>query len=101
MNMCIRSEHAAFLQEVIGQYDMVLLQLEIPRKIKGIAASWAAEKHVPGMLNRGVLHGGGLGLPIKNALAFAHCAAGITVCRMGAQTRWKDTCLQDYNLVVL
>ena len=50
-NMCIEPEHIAFLKDEIGQYDIVLLQLEIPMEINTIVAAWAAEKGVPVMLN--------------------------------------------------
>mgnify|MGYP001030949170 CR=1 FL=1 len=50
-NLCIAPEHVAFLREEIGQYDMVLLQLEIGMEINCLAAGWAAEKGVPVMLN--------------------------------------------------
>ena len=50
-NMCITPEHIAFLKDEIGQYDLVLLQLEIPMEINTIVAGYAAEKGVPVMLN--------------------------------------------------
>lgn len=50
-NMTIRPEHVAFLKDTIGQYDMVILQLEIPMQIDEIIAGYAYEKHIPVMLN--------------------------------------------------
>lgn len=50
-NMCILPEHIAFLKDEIDQYDIVLLQLEIPMEINCLVAAWAAEKNVPVMLN--------------------------------------------------
>lgn len=50
-NMDIMPEDVAFLQDEIGQYDMVLLQFEIPMEINCLVASWAAAKGVPVMLN--------------------------------------------------
>ena len=50
-NMCIEPEHIAFLKDEIDQYDIVLLQLEIPMEINCIVAAWAAEKGVSVMLN--------------------------------------------------
>ena len=50
-NMDIRPEDVAFLEEKIGEYDMVLLQFEIPMEINKLVASYAAAKGVPVMLN--------------------------------------------------
>ncbi len=50
-NMDITPEDVAFLEEKIGEYDMVLLQFEIPMEINKLVASYAAAKGVPVMLN--------------------------------------------------
>ena len=50
-NMTITPEEVAFLKEGIAEYDMVLLQLEIPMQINEIVAKYAFNKGVPVMLN--------------------------------------------------
>lgn len=50
-NMAIRPEEIKFLKETIQEYDMVLLQNEIPMEINEIVAAYAFEKGVPVMLN--------------------------------------------------
>ncbi|MBO5564535.1 MAG: ribokinase [Lachnospiraceae bacterium] len=50
-NMMITPEDVAFLKEEIAQYDMVILQLEIPMQINEIVAAYAFDKGVPVMLN--------------------------------------------------
>ncbi len=50
-NMTITPEDVAFLKETVGQYDMVILQLEIPMNINEIVAKYAFDKGVPVMLN--------------------------------------------------
>lgn len=50
-NMTITPEEVAFLEDEIAQYDMVLLQLEIPMEINCLAARFAAKAKVPVMLN--------------------------------------------------
>ncbi len=50
-NMTIASGEVAFLKEEIAQYDMVILQMEIPQAINTLVASYAREKGVPVMLN--------------------------------------------------
>ena len=50
-NMDIGSADIAFLKEKIAEYDMVMLQLEIPMDINIQVARWAKEKGVPVMLN--------------------------------------------------
>jgi ribokinase len=50
-NMTITPEDVAFLQDSIAQYDMVILQLEIPMPINEIVAKYAFDKGVPVMLN--------------------------------------------------
>lgn len=50
-NMQIMPEDLAFLQEEIAEYDMVILQLEIPMQINELVARFAYEKGVPVMLN--------------------------------------------------
>ena len=50
-NMTITPEEIAFLETEIGQFDMVLLQLEIPMGINELVAEYASRKGVPVMLN--------------------------------------------------
>lgn len=50
-NMAIRPEDIAFLKETVAEYDMVVLQLEIPMQINETVAAYACEKSVPVMLN--------------------------------------------------
>ena len=49
--MTITPADVAFLEEEIGQFDLVILQLEIPMEINCLVASWAKRKGVPVMLN--------------------------------------------------
>lgn len=50
-NMTITPDDVAFLKEDIVNYDLVMLQLEIPMEINTLVASYAAAKGVPVMLN--------------------------------------------------
>lgn len=50
-NMTITPEDVSFLQEKIADYDLVVLQLEIPMEINELVASYAYAKGVPVMLN--------------------------------------------------
>ena len=50
-NMDITPDDVAFLENEVDQYDMVLLQFEIPMEINCLVASWAKAKGVPVMLN--------------------------------------------------
>ena len=50
-NMAITEDDVAFLKEEIKQYDMVILQLEIPMHINELIAGWAHESGVAVMLN--------------------------------------------------
>ena len=50
-NMNITREEIAFLEEKIADYDLVVLQLEIPMEINEQVASYAYAKGVPVMLN--------------------------------------------------
>lgn len=50
-NMTIRKEDVSFLETEIENYDMVLLQLEIPMEINELVAEYAYRKNVPVMLN--------------------------------------------------
>ena len=50
-NMAITPEDIAFLKEEISQYDLLMLQLEIPMEINQLAARYAWEQGVPVMLN--------------------------------------------------
>lgn len=50
-NMTIRPDEVEFLKEEIRNYDMVILQLEIPMQINEIVAEYAYDAGVPVMLN--------------------------------------------------
>lgn len=50
-NMAIKPEHVAFLKEDISNYDLVVMQLEIPMEINEIVAKYAHDKGVPVFLN--------------------------------------------------
>ena len=50
-NMAIKPEEIAFLKEEVKNYQMVVLQLEIPMEINEIVAKYAYEAGVPVMLN--------------------------------------------------
>lgn len=50
-NMKITKEDVAFLKDSISDYDMVILQLEIPMEINELVAKYASEAGVPVMLN--------------------------------------------------
>lgn len=50
-NMSITKEDIAFLKEKIADYDLVVLQLEIPMEINELVAEYAYNKGVPVMLN--------------------------------------------------
>jgi len=50
-NMMIETEEISFLKEEIGNYDMVILQNEIPMEINVLVAKYAHEAGVPVMLN--------------------------------------------------
>ncbi|PNH19055.1 hypothetical protein B6K86_07660 [Lachnospiraceae bacterium] len=50
-NHTIKAEEVRFLEHEIDQYDMVMLQLEIPMEINCIVASFAKKRGVPVMLN--------------------------------------------------
>ncbi len=50
-NMEIKPEEMNFLGDIIDQYDMVMLQLEIPMEINELVAGHAFRKNVPVMLN--------------------------------------------------
>ena len=50
-NMSITPEDVAFLKDKIAEYDLVVLQLEIPMEINELVAAYAYEKGVPVMLN--------------------------------------------------
>ncbi len=50
-NMSITPEDVAFLKEKIAEYDLVVLQLEIPMEINELVAEYAYAKGVPVMLN--------------------------------------------------
>lgn len=50
-NLRLVPEDVAFLQDDIVNYDMVILQMEIPPEINALVAGWAASKGVPVMLN--------------------------------------------------
>lgn len=50
-NMSITPAEIQFLRTEIGQYDMVLLQLEIPMEINRMVVDYASQAGVPVMLN--------------------------------------------------
>lgn len=50
-NMTITPQDVAFLEGSIRQYDMVVLQLEIPMKVNELVAQYAFEQQVPILLN--------------------------------------------------
>ena len=50
-NMTITPEDVAFLKDRIAEFDLVVLQLEIPMEINTIVAKYAHGKGVPVMLN--------------------------------------------------
>lgn len=50
-NMTIQPEEVAFLKDTIKNYDMLLLQLEIPMEINRLVAQYAHDAGVPVMLN--------------------------------------------------
>ena len=50
-NMTITPDDVAFLEEKIAEYDLLVLQLEIPMEINTLVASYARKKGVPVMLN--------------------------------------------------
>lgn len=50
-NMLLTIEDVAFLKEGIAEYDMVLLQLEIPMEVNQAVARFARSHKVPVMLN--------------------------------------------------
>ncbi|MCI5955562.1 MAG: ribokinase [Clostridiales bacterium] len=50
-NMAIAPKDVAFLEREIAQYDMVVLQLEIPMEINELVARYARANGVPVMLN--------------------------------------------------
>lgn len=50
-NMAINTDDIAHLEQEIGSYDMVILQMEIPMRINEMIAKWAAHAGVPVMLN--------------------------------------------------
>lgn len=50
-NMTIVPEDVAFLKDAIKNYDMVILQLEIPMAINELVSRYAADAGVPVMLN--------------------------------------------------
>lgn len=50
-NTTITAEEVAYLEQTIGEYDLVMLQLEIPMEINVQIAAYARSKGVPVMLN--------------------------------------------------
>lgn len=50
-NQAMTLEDIAWIQDEIGSYDMVLLQLEVPLEINRTIARWAKSAQVPVMLN--------------------------------------------------
>ena len=50
-NRTLTVDEVSWLQDSIGTYDMVLLQLEVPLEVNRAVARWAKEAGVPVMLN--------------------------------------------------
>ena len=50
-NRTLTVDEVAWIQDEIGTYDMVLLQLEVPLDVNRTVARWAKEAGVPVMLN--------------------------------------------------
>lgn len=50
-NMSIGAEDISFVKEIVDQYAMVMLQLEIPMEINELVVEYASSKGVPVMLN--------------------------------------------------
>ena len=50
-NRTLTVDEVAWIQDEIGTYDMVLLQLEVPLEVNRTVARWAKEAGVPVMLN--------------------------------------------------
>lgn len=50
-NRTLTPGEVAWLREQIGQFDMVLLQLEVPLEVNRAVASWAKAAGIPVMLN--------------------------------------------------
>lgn len=50
-NFTIRPEHISWLKSRIADYDMILMQLELPMDIIETVARWAHDEGVPVMLN--------------------------------------------------
>lgn len=50
-NMAITPEEVAFLENAVADYDMVVLQNEIPMQINTLVAAYAHAKGIPVMLN--------------------------------------------------
>ena len=50
-NRTLTVDEVAWIQDEIGTYDMVLLQLEVPLEVNRTVARWAKEVGVPVMLN--------------------------------------------------
>lgn len=50
-NLMLTPEDVRFVRDIVGGFDMVMLQLEIPMAVNEAVAEYAAEKGVPVMLN--------------------------------------------------
>lgn len=50
-NLSVQLRDIAFLQTAVSEYDMVMLQLEVPLEINRTVARWAHDAGVPVMLN--------------------------------------------------
>ena len=94
-NMRITQEDIAFLQEGITDYDMVMLQLEIPMAINETVAAYAHAKGIPVMLNSAP------SAPLSDGF-LSHLAyispneheiedlTGIHIRHQGTQVNWED-----------
>lgn len=94
-NMAIREEEVRFLETQITDYDMVLLQLEIPMGINELVADIAYRNNVPVMLNSAPSDTISDGLLSKLAYISPneHEAAdltGITIRKNGRQVNEED-----------
>lgn len=91
-NMAITKEDVAFLKEGVKDYDLVVLQLEIPMEINELVAGYAYEAGVPVMLNSAP------SAPLSDALLShlsfispnEHEAADLTGITIDHQGDWYD-----------
>lgn len=94
-NMTITPEDVEFLREEVANYDLVMLQLEIPMQINELVAGFAHEKGVPVMLNPAP--SAPLSDSLLRCLTFispneheAEDLTGIPIRREGKNVNWQD-----------